>query len=65
MLMLQPWMDKMKKSLQSNMDETLSDMDFFDDETSTDVDEGLRTLVDEWDDIGAATHKTICKHGGR
>jgi hypothetical protein len=47
MLTLQPWMEEMKNSLQSKMDETVSKMDFFDDETSTDVDEGLRTLVDE------------------
>jgi hypothetical protein len=58
-------MDKMKKSLQSNIDETLFDMNFLEKEIETSVSEALTTLLDEWNGIGAATYKTICKHGGR
>jgi hypothetical protein len=65
MLTLQSWMDKMRPSLQRNMNETLSDMNFLEKEIETSVSEVLTTLLDAWNSIGAATHKTICKHGGR
>jgi hypothetical protein len=65
MLTLQLWMDKMRPSLQSNMNETVSNMDFLDKKTETSVNEALTTLLDEWNGIGAATHKTICKHSRR
>jgi hypothetical protein len=47
------------------MNETLSDMNFLEKEIETSVSEVLTTLLDAWNSIGAATHKTICKHGRR